>query len=93
MFLAAGQSNAVGLGAPMDGWPETPSDTVRMLGNDYRWRDATEPLDDATGQLDSISSDGTFVGYSFGTRLGHLLRDATGFPTYLIPAAKGVPPP
>ena len=88
VFLIAGQSNAVGLGAPLEGW-DTPRSDVRMLGNDYRWRDASEPLDDATDQEDSISDDGTFVRYSFATRLGHLLADATGYPVYLIPAAKG----
>ena len=89
VFLIAGQSNAVGLGSPLTGWPEVPRPEIRMLGNDYRWRDAVEPLDDSTGQLDSVSDDGTFVRYSFGTRLGNVLHDATGFSTYLIPAAKG----
>lgn len=89
VFLVAGQSNAVGWGTPLDGWPETPHASVRMLGNDYVWRDASEPLDDATGQRDWISDDGVNVFYSFGTRFGNLIHDATGFPTYLIPAAKG----
>lgn len=89
VFLVAGQSNAVGIGNPLEGWPETPRDQVRMLGNDYVWRNASEPLDDATGQLDTVSADPGFFFYSFGTRLGNLLYDNTGFPTYLIPAAKG----
>jgi hypothetical protein len=88
VVLIAGQSNAVGWGLPLTGWPEEPTDQIRMLGNDYRWKDASEPLDVATGQLDSVSVD-LNASYSFGTRLGHLVHDATGFETYLIPTAKG----
>lgn len=88
--LIAGQSNASGRGAPLAGWPDVSSGAVRMLGNDYRWRNATEPLDDATGQLefDWVSID-TAAAYSFGTRLGNRLTEATGFETALIPAARG----
>ena len=95
VFLVAGQSNASGRGLPLTGWADVPSARVRMLGNDYAWNDAVEPLDSTAGQVDDVSQedDGTnprFVpGYSFGTRLGHLLADATGFGSYLIPAALG----
>lgn len=88
VVLVAGQSNAQGRGAPLDLGSYVPSAAVRMLGNDYRWRDAREPLDDGTGQLDSISYD-NIARYSFGTRLGERLHAATGFRTYLIPAALG----
>lgn len=86
--LVAGQSNAVGWGRPITGWPESPSPRVGVLGNDYRWEPAVEPLDSASGQEDDVSED-TEAKYSFGTRLGNLLHDATGFATYLIPSAKG----
>lgn len=90
VILVAGQSNAAGRGLNLAGWPETTQNdpNVRMLGNDYRWRNAREPLDDGQGQLDFVSYDST-VQYSFGTRLGNLLNEALGFTTYLIPAAKG----
>ena len=88
VVLIAGQSNAVGLGEPLSGWPEGPRAQVRMLGNDYVWKDAAEPLDRATGQIDEVSRDDG-ARYSFGTRLGNLLHDATGFVTYLIPTSKG----
>lgn len=96
--LVAGQSNAVGWDRDVpaelqdgDAFP-----TVRMLGNDYRWRPATEPLDDPTGQLDVVSEDAD-PGTSAGTSLGRLLavgdEDAgvtgTGRAAYLIPAALG----
>ena len=89
VVLIAGQSNAVGFGLPLHGWPEAPTDRVRMLGNDYVWKDAREPLDDWTGQLDTVSFEEYEPQYSFGTRLGNLLHEATGFVTYLVPAARG----
>jgi hypothetical protein len=88
VVLIAGQSNAQGVGAPLTGWPEAPTGAVRMLGNDYVWKHAVEPLDDPVGQLDLVSRDDSPL-YSFGTRLGTLLHEATGFTTYLIPAARG----
>jgi hypothetical protein len=88
VVLIGGQSNAVGWGLPLSGWGDVPRGSVRMLGNDYRWKDASEPLDDGSDQLDLVSFDAAPY-YSFGTRLGNLLHHATGFPTYLIPTAKG----
>jgi hypothetical protein len=87
VLLIAGQSNASGRGAPVTGWPEAPTPSVRMLANDYLWRDAVEPLDAAGGQIDPYPD--VSASYSLGTRLGGLLVDATGFTTYLIPAAHG----
>lgn len=96
--LVAGQSNAVGWDTDVpeelrdgDGFP-----AVRMLGNDYVWRPATEPLDDPSGQLDPVSEDAT-PGTSAGTALGRLLHAGdeaagvvgTGRAAYLIPAALG----
>lgn len=91
VILVGGQSNASGRGAPLNGWPETPHDGVRMLGNDYRWKNAYEPLDYWGGQLDMVSYDGAAT-YSFGTYLGNLLHDSLGYRTYLIPAALGGSP-
>ncbi|MBX3142826.1 MAG: hypothetical protein KF813_03645 [Trueperaceae bacterium] len=90
VILIAGQSNASGRGQNVIGWPETSQNdpNVRMLGNDYRWKNAKEPLDSSTGQLDAVSED-TAAAYSFGTRAGNLLYEALGFTTYLIPAALG----
>ncbi len=97
-ILIAGQSNAVGWDPYVPPHLADPSDypDVRMLGNDYRWQPATEPLDDATDQLDNVSKDST-PGTSPGTQLGRLLNAGdesagivgTGRPAYLIPAALG----
>ncbi len=90
VILIGGQSNATAEGAPLTGWSEYSQNdpNVRMLGNDYVWRNARESLDDPTGQLDAISFDDDSL-YSFGTRLGNLLYEAQGFSTYLIPSALG----
>lgn len=85
-LLIAGQSNAVGEGE-LDA-PESPISQVQMLGNDYVWKTAFEPLDDATGQIDTISKDDA-PGHSFGVRLGKALYTETGKNIYLIPAAMG----
>ena len=87
VVVVAGQSNATGLGSPLTGWPEVPSPTVRVLGNDYRWRNLVEPMDDTTGQLDVVSRDDNVL-YSMGTRLGFSLWDATGFESYLVPSTR-----
>ncbi len=74
VVLIAGQSNAVGFGDPVDGWGHVPNPAIRVLDTLDVWRNASEPLHQ-NGR------------YSFGTRLGELLLDATGFETYLIPSA------
>lgn len=58
-FLIVGQSNAVGVGL----WdnPEPPFHRVAMFGNDYNWKEAYEPVDDRTNQVDLISQDGAGV--------------------------------
>lgn len=94
-ILIAGQSNAAGYGLPLDP-PAEGSDEVRMLGNDYEWKKAYEPLDDETGQVDAVSREDPYdPAHSFGVRLGTLLHDASddrfgghGRRVYLIPAAK-----
>ena len=87
-LLIAGQSNASGYGYPLDN-KENGIPQVRMLGNDYVWKQAEEPLDDPTGQRDSISKDSSSVGHSFGVRLGKQLAEATDRYVYLIPSARG----
>lgn len=93
-ILVAGQSNAVGWDpfVPLALRSGTPG--VFMLGNDYVWKPATEPLDVATGQVDCVSAD-QGAGTSAGTSLGRTLRngsagvEGTGRDVYLIPAALG----
>ena len=88
VILVAGQSNAEGRGEPL--MPQTPAPVpeVRMLGNDYVWKEAHEPLDDGTNQVDMVSYDNA-AAQSFGTSLGTTLRSAVDRFVYLIPSARG----
>lgn len=56
LFILAGQSNMSGRA------PVPPGEEVEprafMFGNDYRWDQATEPLDRAIGQVDPVARDG-----------------------------------
>ncbi len=99
--LIAGQSNAQGvnLDDPLDALAYIDAaDDVWMLGNDYLWKPAYEPLDDCTNQADRVSLDPSSgctsfasnnSGVSFGVSLGNRLSSVTGDVVILIPAAKG----
>jgi hypothetical protein len=87
LFILAGQSNMSGRGLEFN--PDETDSRVLVFGNDYRWHQAIEPVDDPTGQVDQVSEDlGT--GYSPGmafalASLEHNPRMIIG----LIPCAKG----
>lgn len=89
LFIVAGQSNASGRGAaPYPTYAN--ADRIFMLGNDDVWKQAYEPTDDATGQIDSTSDDGAMAGagfaMSFANRICELFPDDL---VGLIPCAKG----
>lgn len=97
-LLVAGQSNAQGrnVAAALAGSYATAAAGVAMLGNDDVWKVAYEPLDDCTGQVDSVSSDpleGCVAmgnsGVSMGVAFGNELTAAVGDEVLLIPAALG----
>jgi hypothetical protein len=87
LFILAGQSNMSGRG-------ELPSEQsanprVFMFANDYRWRVATEPIDDPSGQVDEVSKDGD-AGFGPGLTFAlSLLRWKPDMLIGLIPCAKG----
>lgn len=100
--LVAGQSNAQGvnLSASAANTFITATPFVRMLGNDYAWKAAYEPLDDCVGQLDLVSIDPdrasactdfaqNISGVSPGVSLGNGIAAATGGTVFLIPGARG----
>ena len=95
VLLIAGQSNASGRGE-LNGNREAPSPNVHMLGNDYKWKQASEPTDSNVSQKDTVSRDTgsnaslgweNGAGHSFGVRLGKKLNEATNKQVYLIPSA------
>lgn len=74
--IILGQSNAVGYGDLSDPEPSDPS--VWLLGNDYQYRMASEPIDDSVGQVDAVSGD---YGVYPAATLGH---------SWILRAAKGI---
>lgn len=86
-FLIGGQSNASGRGLLTGAEPASAS--VRVFGNDYGWRTAAEPIDSATGQVDSVSDDGSSALHSFALRAAKGLYATVARRVELIPCAKG----
>jgi hypothetical protein len=86
IYLLIGQSNMSGRGAIADLDPaeRSPDRRIRLYGNDGRWRIATEPLDDAAGQIDAVSVDRLA-----GVGPGLFFARALARPVGLVPCAKG----
>lgn len=98
LFALVGQSNMSGRGVLAG----APSDLVTPhldslgnvdifnFGNDYAWHDAVEPIDVATGYVDSTSNDGASaaVGPSMAFALEYVALHP-GVKVGLIPCAKG----
>lgn len=59
VYILAGQSNMSGRGVMDALSPDdrVPDPRIRLYGNDGQWRTALDPLDDAHGQIDAISTD------------------------------------
>lgn len=86
LFVLAGQSNMSGRGALS---AAQKAEHVYVFGNDYRWKEAREPIDSAEGQVDEVSADrnaGLGPGLAFALRLAEL---QPGKRIGLIPCAKG----
>ena len=86
LFILAGQSNMVG-------WAPVPKDQktdlrIYVFGNDYRWRIAAEPIDQAYNQVDKVSEDRAAA---FGPALAFAFASLDRHPQAvigLIPCAK-----
>ncbi len=86
LFILAGQSNMSGRGELL---PEITNPKIFVFGNDYKWHLASEPVDDATGQIDKVSQDfhaGYSPAFSFARQL---LKYNPNQIIGLIPCAKG----
>ncbi|WP_347303488.1 sialate O-acetylesterase [Croceibacterium sp. TMG7-5b_MA50] len=90
IYILAGQSNMSGRGAldDLSAGERAVDPAIQLFGNDGQERPATEPLDDAAGQLDAVSADRmAAVGPGlFFARALHRLNDR---PILLVPCAKG----
>lgn len=88
VWLLIGQSNMVGQGVLQDS-SSKPHPRVWMLGNDYQWKAATEPIDSAQNQIDAISLDpNAAVGPAMSFALALVQKDAA-VQIALVPCAKG----
>jgi hypothetical protein len=89
-YILAGQSNMSGRGLIDDLTPtERAADpTIRLYGNDGRWRVAAEPLDAAQDQVDAVSED-RIAAVGPGLFFARALRAGGGGPVALVPCAKG----
>jgi hypothetical protein len=86
LFILAGQSNMVGWAPIPEG--EKTNSRIYVFGNDYRWRIASDPIEDAFNQVDKVSED-RIAG--FGPSMPFALASLERHPDIvigLIPCAK-----
>lgn len=91
VYVLAGQSNMSGRGALADlsDGERAADPRILLYGNDGRWRDAADPLDDAASQIDPVSTDRQAAvgpGLFFARAL---LGKGVRTPLALLPCAKG----
>lgn len=86
VFILAGESNMSGRGAATDlsDAERTPDAAIRRYGNDGRWQDALDPLDDAAGQPQAGVGPGLFF--------ARALRLETRRVIALVPCIRGDSP-
>lgn len=86
VYVCAGQSNMSGYSGSLLGATE-PIPEVHRYGNDGRWDQAVEAVDDGTDQLDAVSRE--FPLHSLMLPFARRLYDATGIPVALVPTSLG----
>ena len=89
VFIVGGQSNASGRGDLVDlpaGF-NNPDPYIRMFGNDFVYRPATESVDSNTNQVHAVSSDPSTVGFglSFAKKVKRFRKESI----LLVPCAMG----
>jgi hypothetical protein len=88
VFLAAGQSNMAGNNglAESPSLYEQPDPRVHLFGNDYRWKLASEPMEDASNSLDPVGIDPQ-ARSSPMLRFAKEVTQRTGIPVAILPAS------
>ncbi len=91
VYLLTGQSNMSGRGLVEELTPQerTADPAISVHGNDERIRPALDPLDDATGQVDAISSDAGLAAVGPGLFFARATKVLRPRPILLVPCAKG----
>jgi hypothetical protein len=91
VYLLTGQSNMSGRGLIEELTPaeRTPDPAIQLYGNDEKTRPALDPLDDAAGQVDAVSSDAGIAAVGPGLFFARATRGLRDRPILLVPCAKG----
>jgi len=86
VWLAAGQSNMSGYSGSLAG-ATAPLPEVHLFGNDGLWKQAAEPMDDGTDQVDLVSFE--TPAHSLMLPFARALFEATGVPVGVVPGSLG----
>lgn len=87
VYIIAGQSNAVGIGASNQSYAGTFAGVYR---NSYVWQNLTDPVDSATNQIDTVSLDtDPAPAGSYWPLLATQIISGASVPVAFIPCAKG----
>ncbi len=86
IYIIAGQSNASGRGDNNQVYSHG-SLKATLFGNDYTWKELSDPSDDNTDQVDTVSSDGS--GGSYWLPLATSIMADQSVPVAFVPCAKG----
>ncbi len=86
VWVAAGQSNMSGYSGTLFG-AETPTPRVHVFHNDGTWKQAAEPMDEGTEQVDLISRETPAA--SLMLAFGKELELRTGVPVAIVPTSLG----
>ena len=86
VFLAGGQSNMSGYSGGLAS-AETPVDEAHLFGNDGLWKQAREPMDDGTDQVDLVSVE--TPAHTLLLRFAKDYAAAAGVPVGIIPGPLG----
>ncbi|NQE60989.1 sialate O-acetylesterase [Caulobacter sp. RHG1] len=91
VYLLTGQSNMSGRGLveALTAAERTADPAIQVYGNDEQVRPALDPLDDATGQVDAVSSDAGLAAVGPGLFFARATQTLRPKPILLVPCAKG----
>lgn len=90
VFIIAGQSNASGRGYNQQSYTRSGGVWASLFGNDYVWREMTDPTDNANNQVDAASSDLAFSpGGSVWPLVATSYLASQGVPCAFVPCALG----
>lgn len=87
IFIIGGQSNACGRGNSNKSYSHATLKAT-MFGNDYNWKELSDPVDAVTNQVDSVSDDGSALGSVWPLIATSVLTN-NSLPVAFVPCAKG----